>query len=118
MSFLKNPLNQQSDPTPSTCREFVLAVGYSILVCCVGCGYPEVSPKTYEISKALYSMCSLKREQDLARVTDVISQARDAQELSDSESAWLMAIVGQAQKGKWQSAASEARKILEDQTGR
>lgn len=118
MGFSKNRTAQLSESARLVCGKIILAISCLILLNCVGCGYPEVSPKTYEISKTLYSVCSLKQEQNLTRVADVISQACDAQEVSASECAWLMDIVEQAQNGQWESATSEVRRILEDQTGR
>jgi len=85
------------------------------LVCCQGCGYPEVGPKAYEITKALYSVCNLKRQDDLDKVTDAISQAVTNSELSEAESEWLLAIVEQARIGEWDAAAQEAHSILKDQ---
>jgi len=85
------------------------------LVCCLGCGYPEVSPKVYEITKALYSVCNLKRDGDLDKVTNVISKAATDSELSDDESEWLLAIVQKARNGEWEAAAQEAHSILKDQ---
>ena len=89
-----------------------------VFVClsfCLGCGYPEVGPKAYEISKALYSVCNLKRQDDLDRISEAISRAASNSELSESESGWLMAIVEQARSGEWEAAAEEARSILQDQ---
>lgn len=83
-----------------------------------GCSYPEVSPKAYEISKALYSVCNLKRKDDLDKVSDAISAAVKTAELSKTESEWLTAIVEQARSGEWEEAADEARAILQDQIDR
>lgn len=83
-----------------------------------GCSYPEVSPRTYEISKALYSVCNLKRKAELDKVEDAISAAVTASELSENESKWLMAIVERARSGEWEEAAEEARAILQDQVNR
>ena len=85
------------------------------LVCCLGCGYPEVSPKAYQISKALYSVCNMKREGDLNKVMDAISKATADSELNDDEAEWLLAIVEKARTGEWDSAAQDARSILKDQ---
>jgi hypothetical protein len=102
-------------------RWLSLPLWMATLVCvflnfCSGCGYPEVGPKAYEISKALYSTCNLKRENDLDRVSEIIEQAASASEISESESEWLMAIVAQAKAGDWAAAEQEVRSILEDQT--
>lgn len=85
------------------------------LICCLGCGYPEVSPQAYDITKALYSVCNLKREGDLDKVTDTISKAVTNSQLSEDESEWLLAIVEKARNGEWEVAAQEAHSILKDQ---
>ena len=85
------------------------------LVICAGCGYPQVSPKAYEISKALYTVCNLKRQDDLDKVADAISTAESASELNEGESGWLIEIVEQARSGEWEAAELESRLILEDQ---
>ncbi len=95
--------------------EWMAMVACVCLLSCLGCGYPPVGPKAYEITKALYSVCNLKRQDDLDKVTDVISQAVSRSELSKSESEWLMSIVEQAKSGEWSAAAEEARSILKDQ---
>lgn len=97
-------------------RRWTLPLTCAFLVSCVGCGYPKVSPKAYEISKALYSVCNLKRQDDLDKVSDVISQAVSTSELTESEAEWLMVILEQARAGDWEAAALEARSVLQDQT--
>lgn len=83
-----------------------------------GCGYPDVSPKTYELAKALYSACNRQSEEQLARVVELIETTNEAGEISDREAKWLTAIVDQADAGEWEQAMSEARQLLEDQSTR
>lgn len=82
------------------------------------CGYPEVSPKTYEISKALYSICNQKSKERLETVTKLIQSSLESQEITESEANWLNEIVAQAHEGEWESATLEARQLMEDQVGR
>ena len=101
-------------------NRFDLPAWLALFVCvcslsCLGCGYPEVSPKAYDITKALYSVCNLKREGDLDKVTDTISKAAANSKLSEDESEWLLAIVEKARNGEWETAAQEAHSILKDQ---
>ena len=83
-----------------------------------GCGYPEVSPKTYEISKALYSVCNQKSVERLEVVQKLIQSSLENKEISASEADWLSGIIKQAQEGKWESAMQESRRMLEDQADR
>lgn len=96
----------------------LIALASLTLLSTQGCGYPEISPRAYELSKTLYSTCSLKRESDLDKITELITQAQSMSELTDSEGEWLAGIVNQARSGDWQSASEEARAILDDQVGR
>lgn len=82
------------------------------------CGYPEVSPKTYEISKALYSACNQKSEERLQIVTKLIQSSLENKEISDREATWLKDIIAQARDNQWESAMVEARSLMEDQIGR
>ena len=83
-----------------------------------GCGYPEVSPKTYEISKALYSVCNQKSQARLDVVTKLIQSSLENKEISESEADWLSGIIKQAQEGKWEAATKETRQLMEDQIDR
>lgn len=82
------------------------------------CGYPEVSPKTYEISKALYSVCNQKNKERLETVTKLIEKSLSNEEISDSEADMLNEIVAQAQADEWEKAMLESRTLMEDQVGR
>ena len=86
-----------------------------LMIFCQGCGYPKISPKAYEISKAMYLVCNMKRQDDLDKVAVVISEAAAASEISESESEWLMGIVEGVRAGEWEAAGLEARSILQDQ---
>ncbi len=83
-----------------------------------GCGYPAVSPKTYEISKALYSVCNQKSTDRLKTVQTLIDSSLKEKEINEREAGWLNAIVASANKGNWETATQEARRLMEDQTGR
>ena len=94
-----------------------LAVALLLIVSVSGCGYPEVSPKTYELSKALYSICNLKREAGLPKVIELIESSLALQEITEVESRWLSEIVKLAEDGEWESATLQSRQILEAQIG-
>lgn len=108
-----------SETTRTRIASFCLiAAMLGLLLNSGGCGYPEVSPRTYEISKALYSACNRHSAEHLDKACEALESAAEAEEISESEKTWLMAIVDQARDGEWDSAALEARTILEDQIGR
>lgn len=77
-----------------------------------------MSPKTYEISKALYSVCNQKNEERLVAVEKLIQSSLEQNEINDSEAQWLNEIITQAQEGKWEAAMQESRRMMEDQAGR
>lgn len=77
-------------------------------------GYGEVSPQTYEYSKAIYSACLTKSEEHLGKVEAMLASEEPAV-LSAREKGWLESIVATARDGKWQAAAKKARRIMEDQ---
>lgn len=114
-SFVRTMWKRDSGHRRMDLRMAVVLMVSCCLLFAEGCSYPEVGPKAYEISKALYSVCRLKRQEDLDKVTEAISAAAAKSELSEAESEWLSAIVEQARSGEWDAAAEEARAILEDQ---
>lgn len=83
-----------------------------------GCGYPEVTPKTYELSKALYSVCNQKSEERLEAVQKLIQSSLEQNEINESEADWLNGIIAQAQEGNWETATQEVRQLMEDQIDR
>jgi len=83
-----------------------------------GCGYPQVSPKTYELSKALYSVCNQKSAERLPIISELIQDSLADGSIGESEGKWLNDIIAIAQNGDWESAAQSARRILADQVDR
>jgi len=86
-----------------------------VLILFSGCGYPDVSERTYEISKALYSACNRQSVEHLAKIEKAISNASKSEEISAQESKWLNQIIKTARDGDWKSATAESRKLMEDQ---
>ncbi len=92
------------------------AIPCFVLLCCLaGCGYPKVSPKTYEISKALYSACNRKSAEHVAKASELIETHHESGDLSKREAKWLREIVRNAESGSWEAATLEARQLMEDQ---
>lgn len=88
------------------------------LLLLAGCGYPEVSPKTYEIAKSLYAACNQKSEERLVAVEKLVQSSLEQQEISEREAQWLNAIINRAREGSWETAMQESRRLMEDQAGR
>ncbi|QDU41012.1 hypothetical protein Mal4_53770 [Maioricimonas rarisocia] len=94
-------------------RLWILAT--ACLIGVSGCGYPEVSPKTYELAKALYSACNRRSPEHLEKVDHLAEAARESGEITEKESQWIRNIVEQARSGEWEPAALESRQLMEDQ---
>ncbi len=77
-------------------------------------GYGEVTPKTYQFSKAIYSACLKKSDEHLAKVRTLLL-ASDKFSIPTHERVWLEQITDLAQRGNWESAANKARRMMEDQ---
>jgi len=77
--------------------------------------YGEVSPKAYELATALYSVCNRQDTARLEKVESLIAESTKAAELSSSEEKWLTSILESARSGSWESAASAARTMMEEQ---
>ena len=80
-------------------------------------GYGKVSPKTYELSKALYGACLAKSDERIEKVDLILSaeSARGGVEITRQEKAWLNRIIRKARNGKWEAAAKSSRRMMEDQ---
>lgn len=96
-------------------RRFVASWLLSLCFIIYGCGYPEVSSTTYELSQALYSACNRRSDEQLLKVFEVMNSKRSAGEISDREFEWLRAIIEQARAGEWGDAQAEVRNLMNDQ---
>ena len=82
----------------------------------LGRGYGTVSPDAYRIAHALYSSCLAKSEVRLEAVESTINNSSDgALEITEKEQRWLKEIIADAKAGNWQSAATDARQMMEEQ---
>ena len=95
-------------------RRFALTV-LLLSIFCSGCGYGDVSPKTYELATSLYNVSNRKLTGKLEAVTEQIESAQEQEEITAKEAGWLVAIVEQAQAENWDKAMKNARRIMEDQ---
>ena len=85
------------------------------LILISGCGYPEVSPLTYEYSKAIYSIANQKDLDRLKIIESKINAAATTGELTDDESKWLGEMIADATSGDWDRASQSARRLMMDQ---
>ena len=95
----------------------LVVAAFLVSVLFSGCGYPEVSPKTYELAKALYSATNLNQVERLDAVETLINDAVEREEISSSEADYLLGIISRARDGDWEHAQQETRKLMEDQIG-
>lgn len=77
-------------------------------------GYGEVSPRTYQFSKAIYSACLKKNYDHLAKVEELLNESDEAS-LPPNEAIWLDQIIKIARSGNWEYAAKKAKRMMEDQ---
>jgi hypothetical protein len=80
-----------------------------------GCGYPSVSPDTYELAKALHSVFNQKDESDLVRARELIEQRETEGAILPKERDWLLAMIDTAEAGDWAAAETQARRLIADQ---
>ena len=95
------------------CR--ALSWGTVLAVIMSGCGYPEVSPKTYEVANALYAAANRQSTEHIDKAVAITEELLAAEEISEREADWLKAIAEQASSGDWNGAAAKARKLIADQ---
>lgn len=91
----------------------LLAITASVAIS--GCGYGEISDNAYDLATATYGACMA---QDMARIERVKKMLEDeafAAGLTTSEIGWFELIIDDAQNEDWETAASSAKRMLEDQ---
>ncbi|MBI1310345.1 hypothetical protein GC176_03485 [bacterium] len=80
-----------------------------------GCGYPEVSQKTYDVANALFAASNRRSAEHIEKAAVLVSELQAAGEITEREAGWLLEIVEQARSGDWDGAATEARTLIADQ---
>lgn len=78
-------------------------------------GYGEVSDKTYEIATAMYSVCNRQDAAKLASIDQLVQSVTADNSITFEEATMLREILAFAQAGDWQTATSEARRLMDDQ---
>ncbi|MEQ9409126.1 MAG: hypothetical protein RIK87_15430 [Fuerstiella sp.] len=77
--------------------------------------YGSVSPKAYEVSTALYSVCNRQDQSRISVLETVIAEAYAAEQLTEAENRWLLNILEAAKAGRWQDGMTDARTMLAEQ---
>ena len=86
-----------------------------VLTIVTGCGYGEVSPKTYEYTQALYSITNRQAAEKLGEFEAKLDLARTTGELNESEVELLQGIAETAKGGDWKAAQQDCRGLMEAQ---
>lgn len=81
-------------------------------------GYGKVNLAAYRYAQAIYSASNRRSQRQLHQVAERVADARDAGEISPQESRWLLAIVERAQRGDWEPANRDARRLMQAQIQR
>lgn len=77
--------------------------------------YGEVSSKSYEFAKALYSICNRKDTARLEMIDTAITDAVAAEELPADEAEDLQDIIKRANDGEWSAAMLDCRTLMSEQ---
>ena len=94
----------------------ILCLACSCAVFLSGCGgYGEVSPRAYQSATAVFSICNRRDADRIPIILGLIANARDNAEITEQEAKWLRDILSQAQRGDWEKALKQARRLMEDQ---
>lgn len=78
-------------------------------------GYGELSELGYDYATAIYSACNQSDGSKLQKLSAMIAASREQNKISDRETRWLSGIIARGERGDWQMAAAESRKLLIDQ---
>ena len=94
---------------------FALLVGLAWLP---GCGYPEVTPETYEIAKALHTLVNQRDAAGLEKARAYVDEAHSAGRITACEHGYPSGSLASPESGDWDSAEQGIRRLLTDQTRR
>lgn len=90
-----------------------------LVIFAAGCrDYPAISHEAYELARGIDNICNLKDASQLPRVRSILQDRRQAGEISEHEHGWLVRLVDLAERGEWDAASTQARRMLVSQTAR
>jgi hypothetical protein len=94
-----------------------IAIGISLIALVVsGCAKTTLGTDAYHLVGALDRIFEKRDPEQLKLASDKINEELAAGKITDDEAKILNTLVAKAQNDDWQSASSEARKLLSDQT--
>lgn len=83
------------------------------LAAATGCGqHPRLSPASYDLARALYTVCNLQAADQLPRFEEQLAQQAAAGRVGDDERAALAKILAMARDGDWQGAQERTRTLI------
>jgi hypothetical protein len=78
--------------------------------------YPEVSSREgLELMRALYTACSSRSEERLAKVERALEESERTGKVTPKEAKAFRSVIATARQGDWDSAASESFRFARDQ---
>lgn len=97
----------------------MLSLCLSLLVLAAGCrDYPAISREAYELARGIDNVCNLKDASQLPRVRRILQERQQAGDITEREHDWLTKFVDLAERGEWDAASTQARRMLASQTVR
>jgi len=80
--------------------------------------YPEMSPRAFEIAKAIDNLCNLKNTDQIPNARQKVNTDLQSGLITDREHGWLMSVLDDAEAGNWEQASATARQLLTSQQNR
>lgn len=90
-------------------------VGFLTCMVLVGCGYPKIGPRAYELTKGLDAAVERRDTEQLQRARELIDASAADGSLVESERAMLLDVVDLAAAGSWQKARQRTLGIMKAQ---
>lgn len=110
-------IGSSQNPTRRHANQRLAVLGVSLLIGLSGCAkYAEVSSEeALTIIRQLYTACSAKDAELLAKTKARVETALKSSDCSAEEAKAFFAIIRQAESGEWEKAAREAYRYAQDQ---
>lgn len=94
----------------------VTAISGILVWCFASPGYGKVGYKTYQFATAIYGACLAKSTSRIETVEHLLQADCEGEDpIIEVERRWLMEIMDQAKNDQWDSAATKAKKMMNDQ---
>ncbi len=100
---------------PATLR--LVVVGLTLMAVVVsGCSKPTLSADAYRLVNALDRVFEKRDPQQLMQASEKINEELAAGKITPDEANLLNALIAKAKANNWDTASSDARQLLADQT--